>query len=950
MTTSTLHTSVLSGVMALTLLSIPLAQGSARAEEAGGEPTAEGYPRTVTVSVADKDTNQPLFGAALTVRVAGEERELTTDESGSCSVELIAPPKHRLVFTAMHEGYVRDWLSVKPDEVLRSDLQHIIRLEKGVSIGGVIVDESGKPVEDVRVTFWLRTGRRIQVETATDVDGRWALSIPKEEIKPAWQLQHPDFPLSTTFSWIGITDELRAGEYRCVIERGFRVEGVVVDEAGVAVEGAFVLRGFIDFDDYPSLRERMASGEVRNVVVTDKGGRFSIPVGPDTEAMVVCAEHYAPAMFEVVRDGIEHRVVLPKGRTWTGRVQAVSGEGAQGASVRCYDWQYRRNGTLMMRPYKATTDANGDFSMACLPEAGLLTMSVKKGGFFSVSLEPLVPNALPESFTLHPSAPLQGRVYDAKTKAPVETFTVDFGFSEAAHPVATYHCHDPFLRSSKDGTFSINTGLSLDEQPGAVWVRVCAPAYYPTFIDPVWALDFAAKPVELALEPGAPILGKVLTPDGDAAEGATLALVHEDELAMIQNYRVDMSCVGAPYNTATSGDDGAFALAPSKKPALILVLHESGWLIRATAEHKPGDDLRLSAWCSLEGQVPLEGRPEEEKVYVNAVLPIQKEWGEKEPIQFSLGTTVDAEGHFRIDYVPALPLKVGENRRWLMSHATDVIAKPGECVEVEVGDANGGAISGRIIVDELVNPEGAFREPWHASRRFLIAARPKGAEAADEYANYIPLLQEDGAFTLDRLPLGEYELTATAHEQPPENACGRGTPRARVTRSFVIEADHSETLDLGSLQLERIIGPGAGDAAPEIEGKSLDAGTPWKLSGEYADGKPILLVFWTTWCAPCKEEIPMLKGVWEDYGKGERLQVIGLNLDSDEEKAARFAASEGLDWPQYNVGEWGENNPATNAYGVAYIPSNWLIGPDGGILAGKIPPDELRETLEEHMP
>ena len=100
---------------------------------------------------------------------------------------------------------------------------------------------------------------------------------------------------------------------------------------------------------------------------------------------------------------------------------------------------------------------------------------------------------------------------------------------------------------------------------------------------------------------------------------------------------------------------------------------------------------------------------------------------------------------------------------------------------------------------------------------------------------------------------------------------------------------------------------------------------------------------------PCKAKIPILKELWETYGNGERLQIIGLNLDWDKPKAARFVSSQQLPWPQYNISAWGESNPATNAYGVAYIPSNWLIGPGGEILADKIASDALKESLDKQL-
>ena len=931
-------------LLLLVLLMTPVSR--AQESETGGEVLS--YPRTLAVKVTDKDTREPLTGATVTVKADDQTWTRTTDESGLCEVELTAPVRDWVVMEATHRGYVRDWVSGKPEKLLRGKRPHTIRLEKGIPIGGIIIDDAGAPVEGVRVTFSLQV-RNIQVETVTDAEGRWELSVPEGEVNPAWQLQHPDFPLSTVFSWINITGDLREQLHQHTISRGLRVEGIVTDEASAPIRGACVIRGFIDFDTYDALRKHIESGEVRNAVVADGEGAFAIPVESDTKAIVVGAEGFAPVSLAVAGSEGPQRIVLGKGRTWRGRVLDASGTALEGATVRCYRWELPGQQGMMMRSYKATTNADGAFEMACLPSTGQLDMSVGKKSFFGVSLRMMGLDELPAEFTLHPASPLKGRVIDAATSEPVRTFTVDYGFTDKAPRVASYHCHDPILTTSKEGKFSIETGLDLGEQPGAIWVRVWARDYYPTLLDPVWALNLA-KGLEIRLEPGPAIEGRVLMPDGEGAEGATVALVHAEDVAIIQGYQLGMDFVGAPYNHTTSRRNGRFTLAPSKEPGYILALHESGWAVRPASEHEAGAALPLSAWCALEGQVTMEDRPDSEQVYVNLAFPIQKEWGEREPIRFSHGTTVDADGHFRIEHVPALPLVVGENRRWLTSHATALTLKPGETRHVDLGGVYTGKAVGAIVVDDLVNPEGDFAEPWHASRRFLIVARPAGADASDEYANYIPLVREDGAFDLGQLPPGDYELTVTAHENPPENACGRGTPRARATRTFTITEGASEPVDLGSVQLERVQRVNAGDPAPSLEATALGGDTPWSLAGELAEGKPVLLVFWATWCAPCMAEVPLLQELWETYGKSDRLRIIGINLDWKTDRAVQLVQTKNLEWPQYNAGAWGETNPVTNAYGVAYIPSNWLIGPDGNIIAARIPSDELAETLEEYLP
>lgn len=61
------------------------------------------------------------------------------------------------------------------------------------------------------------------------------------------------------------------------------------------------------------------------------------------------------------------------------------------------------------------------------------------------------------------------------------------------------------------------------------------------------------------------------------------------------------------------------------------------------------------------------------------------------------------------------------------------------------------------------------------------------------------------------------------------------------------------------------------------------------------DGRPLLLNFWATWCAPCVEEMPMLSRLQNDQPEG-GLSIVGIALD-DAERAAEFAGKMDLSYP-----------------------------------------------------
>jgi thiol-disulfide isomerase/thioredoxin len=68
--------------------------------------------------------------------------------------------------------------------------------------------------------------------------------------------------------------------------------------------------------------------------------------------------------------------------------------------------------------------------------------------------------------------------------------------------------------------------------------------------------------------------------------------------------------------------------------------------------------------------------------------------------------------------------------------------------------------------------------------------------------------------------------------------------------------------------------------APPIEVRQIDeAGLSKLLKDEAARGRPLLVNFWATWCAPCREEFPDLVRVEEEFGEKEDFEFVTVSLD-----------------------------------------------------------------------
>lgn len=170
-----------------------------------------------------------------------------------------------------------------------------------------------------------------------------------------------------------------------------------------------------------------------------------------------------------------------------------------------------------------------------------------------------------------------------------------------------------------------------------------------------------------------------------------------------------------------------------------------------------------------------------------------------------------------------------------------------------------------------------------------------------------------------------------------------GLDYAHFERPLEIK-EGAEELSVGELALGVSLVVKVGDFAPDFTGQTLD-GKEFKLSGQ--KGKYVLLDFWATWCAPCIAEIPNLVALRHEIGS-EKLAIVGCNLDRSIDDMKAFTTKKPVPYSQVYVGERSESEAAT-AFGVTRIPSIWLIGPDGKILARDLRGDEIGQAVRRFV-
>lgn len=122
-----------------------------------------------------------------------------------------------------------------------------------------------------------------------------------------------------------------------------------------------------------------------------------------------------------------------------------------------------------------------------------------------------------------------------------------------------------------------------------------------------------------------------------------------------------------------------------------------------------------------------------------------------------------------------------------------------------------------------------------------------------------------------------------------------------------------------------------------------DAG---KLSMQSLRGRPLLLNFWATWCAPCVEELPLINDFYRQ-NKGKGWQVLGLAVDKLS-PVQNFLKKMPLDFPVGMAGLVGAELGRGLGNVAGGLPYSVVVGASGAVLyrkMGSLHPADLAEVL-----
>lgn len=251
------------------------------------------------------------------------------------------------------------------------------------------------------------------------------------------------------------------------------------------------------------------------------------------------------------------------------------------------------------------------------------------------------------------------------------------------------------------------------------------------------------------------------------------------------------------------------------------------------------------------------------------------------------------------------------------------------------------------------------------NQQFIDALKPIEAKQKAIYAKYkaaTPEQQQSKSFMsqledeFNALDLEQKGITKKFIQEHPQTivsldalkTLGGYTPDYNEEGPlFALLSDQVKNTQAGKAYadvLEKLKTIAIGAIAPDFT-QNDSLGHPVKLSDFH--GKYLLLDFWASWCGPCRRENPNVVKTYNEF-KDKNFTVLSVSLDNEDGRQAWLDAikNDGLTWTQVSdLQYW--NNAAAQLYSIRSIPQNFLIDPDGKIIAKDLRGDALSSKLAE---
>jgi thiol-disulfide isomerase/thioredoxin/uncharacterized GH25 family protein len=867
------------------------------------------------------------------------------------------------------------WPKEQPD-LLAIPEEFTYRMTKGTILGGVVNDETGKPIGRVKVEVQYDGGSGIRSDSnhatfdswlsagddaiVTDAQGRWKLSNvpPGDDIEIRVKLSHPDFISDNAWGQFQqaqhiTTKSLRAQSAVMVLHRGTSITGKVTDPDGKPVKDAIVIWG-----DRPYWEHRPQQ-EVR----TDEQGVYRFPPLPAGEMHVtVVAEGLMPERIKshLAPDMPAVNFALKPGKKLQLRFVDKSGAPVPRVAVAIAGWRgaeslhNMQHSNVLDTKIPGRANDKGIYEWTWAPDDAVV-FTFGKEGYAGIETS-IAADDSEHVVTMNPPLRFAGTVVDAKTGQPIEQF--------AAVPIVHFRSDFPSVehhevKDFRNGEF----GMEFDRGDVEHGLQIEAPGYVTQRIGP-YAIGAEPPAFEIKLQPAERFVGRVINEAGELVANARVYVGSYSEHLYLSDLNADDGGRMSNYKVKTN-DQGAFEIAHQLERYCLVVVADEGY---AEADRSRGalpGELTLRRWAKISGRLLQAGKPIEN--WTVHLDPIRDAGGDAPRGTIGFYSKTTEGGSFAFDRVPPVPCRLEGDIHWSVagplssSQSVPLDPAPGEALTVALG-TNGIEVTGQLALD----PPASGDFDYHFGLNYLVARKagvaPPAAvagrgfdwrqgwsdswTASTEGAEYLRTLphfyvkpDRDGKFRISGVEPGKYDLAFRLYGST-EGCLVHPVAMA----SFPVNVEEGQsTLDLGLIKIPAIPGLKTGDVAPAFEFVDADG---QKQSLGRMRGKYVLIDFWATWCGSCVSSIPQVESLRQKYAEQLGLVIVGANLDQDSQRAKAFLSEHTLPWSHALLGDWSSTD-TPKRFAVANIPTYILIGPDGDLLAHESSLESIGPILEK---
>jgi len=163
-----------------------------------------------------------------------------------------------------------------------------------------------------------------------------------------------------------------------------------------------------------------------------------------------------------------------------------------------------------------------------------------------------------------------------------------------------------------------------------------------------------------------------------------------------------------------------------------------------------------------------------------------------------------------------------------------------------------------------------------------------------------------------------------------------------IGATAVAKAQEPAPTDMDRKYATTLIKPG--ETAPDFkmvtpEGKKFQF-------AKWAKGKTVVIDFWASWCPDCRKDAPEVMRLYQEYHK-QGIEFLGVSMDTDVEAWKKGISQLGITYPQASELKKFKETDIAKAYGVSWIPSMVVIGPDGKVALSTVLTYKVDKYLKE---